>query len=167
MPSALVAVYAKNKFDTVLVTFGEHCAGVVYECKFERGGRPPVAEYPAGVGPRASQREGAREAPEVLALSYSNSGNFLVTGSDDGAATVRPTGTLQHVTERTFARVHGHDGDYGKVVAAALSFDNAFLLTAASTGSSSSRGSRAPTSRSPRASSRRRSRTRACCPRTS
>jgi WD40 repeat protein len=125
-PPPRQARYSPSTPGHFLLTLGGKLAGAVYECSFES--EYPLAEFPVGLGPKAHQEEGAK-APEVISLRPSASGELLVTGANDGSVGVRALGCPDF-----FTRAQQHDGDRGQVVAAAASFDEAFLLSAGADG---------------------------------
>jgi hypothetical protein len=103
-------------------SFSGRLAGTIYECAWDN--EYPLGEAPAGLGPRAMQVDGAKP-PGIISMRYSKSKEMLVTGSDDGSLSVRSPDALEF-----FARMQMHDGDRGAVVAAVISFDDHFVLSA-------------------------------------
>jgi WD40 repeat protein len=108
------------------LTLGGDHAGFLYDCSFEA--EFALAEWPLGVGPRATQEEDATP-PSAVSLRYNANKDLIITGSDDGSVSVRSV-SCPHF----FARLLNHDGDRGHVISAITSYDDAFLLSAGTDG---------------------------------
>ena len=100
-------------------TFGGPLAGEVFRCDLESGDVVSVSPL---LPPSASV---GLNAGELSFFGKSSSGNLLLAGSADGRVHVRPTGATGAVPFEAAL----HDGEHGRVVGVAASFDDMTLLT--------------------------------------
>ena len=119
VPEALTATYNTDGSSNFLVSFGAGKAGKIYECNVNE-------EYTKGeyhVGEKIAQDGDDLDiVPKTHDLRYSSSGNFLLSTSDDGSATVRSSDALGYFVRY---KVHGVTGATGSC----LSWDDEFYLS--------------------------------------